>query len=500
MSMFSPPRREKVRGEEDGGGSSGGDESHLPKGDCRYILLHPEFKGLRCACVGFALNRAIPGSTCDCGHQACYHVPEKEASSVERHELEALREKINLLENELDRERHGGRGGMVDRLSRLEELVDKRGTELDQEFKNLYRGIGGLWHNVGVLNKRTPYYDDHIEGLVDDVQRLRNRLIEFDDASMRVEDRVEALENSTSTLTTSFQGRRRKASTTPSAIFDPLSDNPIKSEEVVSESRIPLRIITTEEPPHIQSFRERVASVGSDSQAWTVHISLLPTSAQPFPFEKDTAAYKRCLSRGLHRVIAIPNSTSYSFVTSVSENFAEILEGRPWQPLVAKICDAKNLRGLPMLRQLDEHLLGSDYDYDFLQKHCAVVDEVGKILDIYIVMSEDTISWADLKTVTPFLAGLEASWNYDSYLDGPYVEGEDSGLDPNSGALDKRPAAGDILPTWSPSSTRLKRKESEITRTASFGSSEGESSRVKMRRHTNASAGVEIVGRRAEAV
>lgn len=487
MSMFSPPRREKAR--------DGADESHLPKGDCRYILLHPEFKGLRCACVGFALNRAIPGSTCDCGHQACYHVPEKETSSVERHELDALREKINLLETELDRERHGGRGGLVERLGLLEELVDNRRTETDTEIKNLYRGIGGLWQNVGALNKRTPYYDDHIEGLVDDVQRIRTRLIEIDDASMRVEDRVEALENSSSANTLSFTSRRRKASTPPSVQLDPITDYAIKSEEA---PRIPLRILTTEEPPHIQSFRERVASVGSGSQAWTVHISLLPTLSQPFPFEKDTAAYKRCLSRGLHRVIAIPDSDSYSFVTAVSEAFAEILKGRPWQPLVGKICDAKILRGLPMLRQLDEWLIGSDYDYDFLQKHCAVTDDFGKILDLYIAMSEDSISWDDLKNVTPFLDGLEASWTYDTYLDGPYVETDGNGQDYSSSGSEKRPAAGDILPTWSPSSTRPKRKESEISRTASFGSTDGESKRPKVRRHTNAS--VEVVGRRAEAV
>lgn len=491
MSTFSPPRREKVRAGE-------GEDSHLPKGDCRYILLHPEFKGLRCACMGFALNRAIPGSTCDCGHQACYHVPEKEASSVERHELEALREKVNLLETELNREKHGGRGGLVDRLARLEESVEQSKEENDARFKDLYRGIGGLWQNVGVLNKKTAYYDDHIDGLVDDVQRIRNRLIEIDDASMRLEDRVDALENS-SAPSISFRSRRRKASTPPS-VLDPLTDYTIKSEGAVSEPRIPLRIVTSEEPPHIQSFRERVASVGSGSQAWTVHISLLPTSSQPFPFEKDTAAYKRCLSRGLHRVIAIPDSDSYSFVTAVSENFAEILKGRPWHPLVAKICDAKILRGLPMLRQLDDWLIGRDYDYDFLQQHCAVTDEVGKILDIYIAMSQDTISWADLKNVTPFMDGLEASWTYDSHLDGPYMDNDDNEQDPNSGTSEKRPAAGDILPTWSPTSTRLKRKESEISRTPSFGSStDGESTRAKMRRQCTG-ASVEVVGRRAEAV
>ena len=440
MSMFSPPRREKARGA--GGGEE--EDSHLPKGDCRYILLHPEFKGLRCACVGFALNRAIPGSTCDCGHQACYHVPEKEAGSVERHELEALKEKINLLETELDRERHGGRGGLVDRLGRLEEQVDKNKTETDAETKNLYRGLSGLWHNVGNLNKRTSYYDDHNEALVDDVQGIRNRLIEIDDASMRLEDRVEALETSSTTPVALMRSRRRRASTPPSVLLDPLNDYTLKSEETNHDSSIPLRILTaTEEPLHIQSFRERVASVGSGSQAWTVHISLLPTSSQPFPFEKDTAAYKRCLSRGLHRVIAIPDSDSKSFVDTVSENFAEILRGRPWHPLVAKICDAKILRGLPMLRQLDDCLIGGEYGYEFLQKHCAVTDEVGKILDLYIAMSDDSISWADLKNVASFMDGLEASWSYDTLLDGPYIDVDGDGHDANSGALDKRPAAGD---------------------------------------------------------
>jgi hypothetical protein len=457
-------------------------------------LLHPEFKGLRCACVGFALNRSIPGSTCDCGHQACYHTPDKDAGFVERQELEALKEKISLLEEELDRERHGGRGGLVDRLGRLEELFDKTKAETETELKTVYRGIGGLWHNVGLLNKRTPYYDDHIEGLVDDVQRMGNRLMEVDDASIRVEERVENLENSMPMEP--LISRRRKASTPPSAIMDAAIKEEDKTEESPGGGRMPLHLVVSQEPPHVQSFRARVASVGSGSQAWTVHISLLPTSSQPFPFEKDTAAYKRCLSRGLHQMIVIPDSDSESFRTAVNAAFAKILHGRSWHPLVARICDAKNLRGLPMLRQLPDYLLGSDYDAEFLQRHCAVVDESGKILDLYIAMSEDTISWAELKDVTPFKPGLEASWTYDPYLDGPSRETDGSGAQAQD-AMEKRPAAGDILPTWSPS---LKRNASEISRTPSFGSStDGDGTRAKMRRQCTGAA-VEVVGRRAEAV
>jgi hypothetical protein len=489
--MFSPPRREK----------GPADDSHLPKGDCRYILLHPEVKGLRCACVGFALNRSLPGSTCDCGHQACYHVPEKEAAAVERRELQVLEEKINLLEDKLDRERSGGTTEIVNRLGRLEESVDTAKAETDAEFKNTYRGMGGLWHSVELLQKRTPYYDDQIEALVDDAHRVRSRLVELDDASMQLEDRVEALE-SASLPTRSVNIRRRKASTPPSVAVDTASDQLVTTGESTPVLFVHLGfppLSVTEEPAHIQSFRRRVASVGSGSQAWTVHISLLPTSSQPFPFEKDTAAYKRCLSRGLHRVIAIPDTDSHSFKTAVSEAFSEILQGRPWRPLVAKICDAKNLCGLPMLRQLDDPLLNHDYDYQFLQMNCAVTDESGKIIDLYIAMTNDTISWVELKEVKTFLVGLEASWIYDPFLDGPCMDNESGEGQGRDSGLERRPAAGDILTTWSPSSTGLKRKESDISRTPSFGSTDEENPRGKLRRQCSG-ANIEVVGRQAEAV
>jgi hypothetical protein len=188
-------------------------------------------------------------------------------------------------------------------------------------------------------------------------------------------------------------------------------------------------------------------------------------------------------------MVVIPDKDSASFKSAVNEAFSEHLRGRPWQPLVARLCDAKNLLGLPMLRQLPNWLIDSDYNADFLQRNCAVNDDSGKILDLYIAMSEDTISWAELKNVTPFKAGLEAAWTHDPLLDGPLPEGS---TNPDT----SRPAAGDILPAWSPT---LKRNASEISRTSSFGStSEGEDRRAKMRRQ--GTGNVEVVQRRAEAV
>ncbi len=85
-----------------------------------------------------------------------------------------------------------------------------------------------------------------------------------------------------------------------------------------------------------------------------------------------------------------------------------------------------------MLRQLPEYHFGSDFNADFLQEHCAVTDASGKILDLYIAMSENTISWSELRDIPPFTPKLEAAWIYDPYLDGPLgadpmkMDGEDA--------------------------------------------------------------------------
>ena len=467
-NMFSPPRREKAR-----------DDSHLPKGDCRYILLHPEVSGQRCACVGFALNLSIPGSTCDCGHQACYHTPEKETQPVARQELEYLIRKVKFLEDQLDRERHGGRGGMVDRIGYLEETVERTKAESDVEIRNIHRRNKGMWESLVVVNKNIRTCEDQIESVADDVHHHKSRIEELDDATMRLEDRLEMLERVHHDRPFT---RRRKASTPPSVIImSPGSPRTSEASHSVFsvETRVPQRFLSREDNATVQKFRERVASVGSGSQSWTVHISLLPSSGQPFPFEKDTVAYKRCLSRGLHQIIVIPDTDSDSFTTAVNVAFADVLRGRVWEPLNAQICNAPSLCGLPMLRRLDQHLIGMDYNADFLRLNCAVCDDAGKILDLYIAMSDDTISWADLKALNPYKDGLEEAWVHDAILDGPERENSQDIVD---GTLQRRarPAAGDIVPSWSSS---LKRAASEISRTPSFGSTaDTEAARAKLRK------------------
>lgn len=177
------------------------------------------------------------------------------------------------------------------------------------------------------------------------------------------------------------------------------------------------------------------------------------------PFERNTKAYQRCLSRGLHRTVAINGEDASSFASAVSKAFGYLLKGRPWMPLQAKLCDAQRLQGLPMLLPLDPAMADSSYDAEFLRRYCAVCDSEGTMDSLYIAMKNHSLSWHALRLAPVYLDGLEASWGHDPLLDtDPY----DGGFSVDQ---DVRPVAGDFV---SLSNTSAKRGSSEISRSDSF--------------------------------
>lgn len=387
-----------------------------------------------------------------------------------------MRARIVLLEKLLEREQEA-KNHLTVRVSALEEHNEKGRFDADSEIRNVYRGIEGLWRHFGALDRRTRYHDDCIDALIDtshatqdDIRTVQSRLIDLDDASMILEDRVD-------TLSTPLRLENGPPSRRPS---------------------------TT--PPRAPRARRSGSSQRSNrAKAWTVHISLMPTASQPFPFEKDTMAYKRVLSRGLHRVVAVPGPDSASFVSATSAEFASLLKGRPWMPLVAKICDAEHVTGLPMLRQLPPNLIDSNlYDLDFLTAHCATLDHNGNILDLYIGMCTDNFSWSELAASPVYLPGIEACWAFDPFLDGAGSRDEeaiDSVVDDLK--AEDRHSAGDLLRAWSPPTTRLKRTATGITRASSFGSTDSAASVSKKSKIGHAACampGVEVRDWRAEAV
>lgn len=148
----------------------------------------------------------------------------------------------------------------------------------------------------------------------------------------------------------------------------------------------------------------------------------------------------------------------------------------------------------------------SDYDVNFLKKHCAVLDGFGRIEDLYIAMTEDTITWVEMRELEQFLPGLESAWSHSTYLDGARVDIPLQAMKDESSeaTASKQNSADGILLSLppaenSPSSIVLKRHASRISRTPSFDSSiEGEKPRTKLRQLYNG-AGVDI-GRCAKIV
>lgn len=454
------------------------DETKLPSGQCRYILLNPEIKGHRCGCVGFTLNRSVPGVSCECGHLSCYHIKAPE-QPPDQAQIEQLIRRVRALEEQLDRENQGGLGSavsaVVNRLGDLEEQYEKSKEDFGQENRSIYRQITSVWQSVDQAGKRQvemhnrmAVYDERLEEHDDGMRRLERRLMESDDAAIDLEERMDRLEEADQ------QGHRRRRSSSSNSrravdVLDIMNTDPQRGR---SDSREVGRH-RTETLPLVPQITTTTAA--NEAQPWTVHVSLMPMATVAFPFEKDTNAYKRCLSRGLHQMIAVQGTDSVSFSRAVSAAFGSLLRGRPWMPLQARLCDAETLLGLPMLRPLDPALLDArNYDQGFLSKHCAVCGPNGKMDSLYIAMQLDTFSWHFLQRSPCYLQGLEDSWAYDPLLDRNDPIADDS-MDEED-----RPSAGDILQPL----PCLKRTSSQISRTPSFsaGSGEGEGSRSKVAR------------------
>ena len=175
------------------------DESRLPRGVCRFILLHPEVTGQRCSCQGYALNTSVMGSACECGHQACYHVPEQENESIARRELNALMARVISLENELERERSGRNAPVHERIIAVEEVVENFKAEQEENTKIMYRAMARAYNSIREYqmnnSKRFLEYDDKLDSVADKAFAFRDELESVQNHVGRIEDSVMGLED-----------------------------------------------------------------------------------------------------------------------------------------------------------------------------------------------------------------------------------------------------------------------------------------------------------------
>ncbi|KAL1883013.1 hypothetical protein VTK73DRAFT_535 [Phialemonium thermophilum] len=476
------------------------DESDMPHGPCRFILLLPEIRGQRCACVNFTLNKAIPAATCICGHLACFHKKEDEPSGMDElaRRIKALEER-RLVEDRVARENDDDAyQGVLHRLSAIEDDLERSKEELHQEVKRVWSNSTPLWGSYQQLRSQVRQLEELLRKAEDRLtkfdgvlQRLDDRQLELQDADAYLEERIENIvetieEEDRRSRSWTRQNRPRHRSTPdtrrPSAQIGPLGvpfdviswrrpsleDNagPGRRGFDGASMSAPAATQGPSEVPFLETpTLQRRLSEPSASGIWTVHISLMPHASIPMPFERNTNAYLRCLSRGLHQMVAVRGPSAEAFDAAVAKAFGQLLKGRPWMPLQAMLCDAGPLAGLPMLRQLEPSLLSATFDEAFLREKCAVCDTTGKMDSLYITMREPhALSWNTLRRSPVVVEGLEESWEYDPLLDKePYDRGV-AVVDDD----DDRPAAGEIVPAALPSIS-LKRTASEMARSSSFG-------------------------------
>ncbi|KAG9250380.1 uncharacterized protein F5Z01DRAFT_629635 [Emericellopsis atlantica] len=420
--------------------ASSPEDSQLPQGQCRYILTQADLKGHRCACVIFSRRLSFPGATCDCGHQACFHLPSADTSSPGRQDdLTAIKSRVQALEQQ---------EGLLERLSQMEESLDKAREELQNEIKGSYRNISAAWQLIEQLQRRLANFEEvhrlqseKLDRASQEIQDLRNRNLELLETDEMLEERLEKLEGAEGMdALLSPEQEAVDVGCTPDAIT--LLQGRVRRRSSGARS-LPQPLNLYRPNKQLATPRSSIADAPGSSKLWTVHISILPSRRQPFPFEKDTVAYKRCLSRGLQRMVAVSGTDEESFSVSVSTAFRDVLQGAPWEPLQVRICDARDLEGLPLLRPLSASLGKEPRDLEFLRSHCAVCDSNGRIQAMYIAPREHSLSWQSIMKMPTYVEGLECSWESDKQLDGP-AEGEHAiwtGSDPCARLPAKRSSA-----------------------------------------------------------
>jgi hypothetical protein len=192
----------------------------LPTGECRYLLLHPSAQNQRCPCQSFHFNRSAPGTNCECGHQACYHVHnDTHEKSTPPDAVNVLLDKINTLENKTKRLEETVQSERRNR----ENALHRERSMWEREVRILREALAPFYQSEKEMRRRMVEIEDRVEGNYDDHVRLRDRVVALDDAAMAVEKRVEELEG--------LRSKRRRVVRNHPADPPSLQDNYISSAD-----------------------------------------------------------------------------------------------------------------------------------------------------------------------------------------------------------------------------------------------------------------------------
>ncbi|KAI9679835.1 MAG: hypothetical protein M1817_004849 [Caeruleum heppii] len=390
-------------------------DEHLPRGECRFILLHPEISGQRCSCQGFWLNKSVLGSSCECGHQACYHEPTQTGAEVSRDEYDVLLARVAQLESQRDKNRTaGGINELHRRIKALDKMLEKERTEREEDIRGFYRAIQGVYYNMGLSQSvtfgRLTEQDDKIEAVTDknhgccaDVLGVTKRVTQLDELMMAFEDRLDDVEADVENQC-------------PAPLRSPLDSRPTAS---VRKTSLQLETVTS------------VVTLNQPQAAWEVHACFLPSAFQMTPFPIHSTAYNRCRSRGLLQDLSVTGHSCRAFRAVIERAFAGILQGRPWMPLMVQEPHSEPPHGHRLLQPLPKAQTDPDlWDVAFLQRHCLLSAAAEHKGSIFIALVDDVLSWQDIRRQPVVDAALEGAWTHDRGLDGRDSAEDGSGSPP----------------------------------------------------------------------
>jgi len=282
---------------------------------------------------------------------------------------------------------------LEDSIRRLQEELSREKRERERAESNMAELTRGSYKNMVLLR----YYvdekvealritqDDKLEGILDkaqgasdEIDKLKSRFSDLDEATIRLEEKVEARQWHSRSLTPVHETSQPEAS----------SSTPIPAV-------LPIR--STSDEKH--------------ADGWSCRVILVLSKTQPFAFEVESIAYRRCQSRGLHQDVHMQDHGSEAFTRCVESAFGTILRGRPWMPLQCLRSEDGSLAALPRSRINPLY-----WDYVLLEEFClAHVKLEGDV--IYIALCEEELSWQDVSSLPKVFGSDESVWEYDEGLD-----------------------------------------------------------------------------------
>jgi len=158
-----------------------------PSGGCRYLLLLPSAQDKQCSCQFFHRNRNAPGNTCECGHQACYHVHENNENRRQNNTLNAVLEKLVEKVKRLEDTIQSERGNRETALQRERQMWER-------EVRILREALAPFYPSEKEMRRKIVEVEDRLEGALNDQLRLKEHVVALDATAVSSERRLEELE------------------------------------------------------------------------------------------------------------------------------------------------------------------------------------------------------------------------------------------------------------------------------------------------------------------